>query len=503
MKNKRPLEVIDKKLIRYYCSLCKTYISSEGCVTDHMGHEFIDLAEKSARFLAEYQRLSRIATLLSERRQIHIKDGSLGNIMDDIRTRVLKAKENLSSDINKSMESNAESLVNNFVIQEMYRTKKELAGKDDERLLKVRDELCKLSKDLLVEISASRYENAHKMVNLSKLKEYENIMEDLVKKASNDVNFIKEMRSLKDTKVEYSYNPLAVMGMIRVKSSINKPKRILQFDHQNNIINSYSVEAKKCYSTKVSVGFILPFRFVTIEVFNNVYFSGGDNGHNVYLKSLYLYDELCGALIPLAEMNVSRSRHALGYVKGKDGIYAIGGENDKGVLKSCEYYDIEKNCWSRAPELNEGRCGLSVCSLNATIYAIGGWDEDYLNVVEKFNTAGKKDEWEILHLEKKGLKAGQLIGAIGIKDDEILIFGGYQMKETLVKESYVLNVQNLNMSKKEEMKESDAFIASEVKKIGDNVYAFGYAKGGVHSYDIMKNEWDFIPQSDLKAPFND
>lgn len=494
MKGKDELEVIDKKVIRYYCAPCKKYISSEGCVTEHMGHEFIDLAEKSARFLADYQRLSRIATLLSERRQIHIKDTSLESIMTDIRNNVLEAKEKLASDISKSMEDSADSLVSNFVVKEMHRVKAELAGEDDARLLKLKDELCKISKELLIEISASRYENADKIIDPLKLTEYEKTMKELAANSSNDVKFIKEIRNLKNTKVEYSYNPLAIMGMIHAKSLINKPKRVLQFDRQNNIVNIYSVEGKKCYSTKVSLGFILPFRFVTIEAFNNVYFSGGDNEHSVYLKSLYLYDELCGGLIPLADMNESRSRHALCFVENKRGIYAIGGENVDGSLSHCEYYDIEKNVWIELPELNEKRCGLSACSIGAMIYAIGGWNQDYLNVIERLNTSAKKNKWEELNLG--ALKPVQLVGAAGINDNEILIFGGYQMKETLVKDCYVVDIKNLSLHKKEEMKESDAFIASEVKKIGDIVYAFGYVKGGVYCYDVRKNEWELIPQSD-------
>eukprot|EP00826_Nyctotherus_ovalis_P014958 TRINITY_DN14214_c0_g1_i1.p1 TRINITY_DN14214_c0_g1~~TRINITY_DN14214_c0_g1_i1.p1 ORF type:complete len:501 (+),score=134.30 TRINITY_DN14214_c0_g1_i1:148-1650(+) len=496
MQNKQNFDAIDKKLIRFYCTSCRMYISSEGCVTEHMGHEFTDLAEKSAHFLAEYQRLSRIATLLSERRQIHIKDASIGDIMADIRTRVIQAKENLASDANKTIKANAENLMKNAVVEEMHRVKKELAGKDDERLGKVRDELCKIAKDLLIEISGNRYENADKLINPQRLTEYENTMKELTEKASNDVKFIKEIRNLKDTKVEYSYNPLAVMGMIHVRSLISKPKRVLQFDRQKNLVNSYNVEGKKCYSTKVSAGFILPFRFVTLEAFNNVYFNGGDNDHSVYLKSHYLFDELCGSLVPLADMNESRSRHALAYVESNRSIYALGGENSNGLLNHCEYYDIEKNTWTEIESLNEKRCNLSICSVDAVLYAIGGWNQDYLNIIERLNVS-RKGKWEVVNVGKKEMKPGQLIGAIGIKSEEILIFGGYQVEEMLTKDCYVLNLRQSVLSKKESLREADAFIASEVKKIGDVIYAFGYAKGGIHSYDIRKDEWTWIPQGDL------
>eukprot|EP00826_Nyctotherus_ovalis_P014960 TRINITY_DN14214_c0_g1_i4.p1 TRINITY_DN14214_c0_g1~~TRINITY_DN14214_c0_g1_i4.p1 ORF type:complete len:215 (+),score=35.61 TRINITY_DN14214_c0_g1_i4:76-720(+) len=204
----------------------------------------------------------------------------------------------------------------------------------------------------------------------------------------------------------------------------------------------------------------------------------------------------CGSLVPLADMNESRSRHALAYVESNRSIYALGGENSNGLLNHCEYYDIEKNTWTEIESLNEKRCNLSICSVDAVLYAIGGWNQDYLNIIERLNVS-RKGKWEVVNVGKKEMKPGQLIGAIGIKSEEILIFGGYQVEEMLTKDCYVLNLRQSVLSKKESLREADAFIASEVKKIGDVIYAFGYAKGGIHSYDIRKDEWTWIPQGDL------
>ena len=129
-----------KDVIRYYCTPCKIYISTDTFVKDHLNHETIDLAEKSTRFLANYQKLSQMASLLANRRQVHIKDESIPKIMDEIRGKVLDAKINLQKDIGKSIEETANFLLNNPLVQEMSRKKAELAGKDDEELTEVKEE---------------------------------------------------------------------------------------------------------------------------------------------------------------------------------------------------------------------------------------------------------------------------------------------------------------------------------------------------------------------------
>lgn len=249
---------------------------------------------------------------------------------------------------------------------------------------------------------------------------------------------------------------------------------------------------------EMSIGFILPFRFVTIEACNNVYLTGGDNDHGIFYKSHYLYDELRGGLISLADMNDSRSRHSLARVDDKQRIYAIGGENSSGVLKKCEYYDIAENRWIEAPKLHDPRCGLSSCTIGNSIYVIGGWNQDYLGNIERLDASDDLNKWENVKLNKRStLKPVQVVGAIEIKDSEILIFGGYQAKETLTTDCYVLNVKNMTISTRDDMKKPEAFISSEINKIGDFVYAFGYVMGGIHFYDTTNDKWEFIPQGEL------
>ena len=230
-------------------------------------------------------------------------------------------------------------------------------------------------------------------------------------------------------------------------------------------------------------GFILPFRFVTIEAFNNVYLNGGDSDHGMFFRSHYLYDELRGTLINLAEMNEARSRHALVAIEPKQSILAIGGENAKGATKLCEFYEVAENKWTLGPKLNEGRCSLSACIFKNVVYAIGGWNISYFGSIEQLDTTAAEMKWQMVKLAKKNaLKPSQAVGAIALNDDEILLFGGSQENDTFSKETYAFNVKSLALTNtRSEMVEGDVFISSETKKFDGIVYAFGYEKGGVHN----------------------
>jgi len=493
MENKENRKSNINKSVRYHCVECKSYITSEKYVSSHSDHNVVDLAVNSTDLLAKYQSLARMASLLADRRQLYIKDESIDRIMDDIKKQLLNAKNSLQTDIGKSVDEAAGNLLNNPLIQEMSRVKTELSGKDDQELTKVKNELNRFCKDLLEKITECQFENADKLINSMKLEEHKATIERLSEKAEGDIDFIHEIRKLMKTKVDYSYNPLEALGMIKVQSNITKPPRIIQFDRENNLIHTFNCKTGKVEKAKLTAGFILPFRFVLIETGNNVYLNGGDNDHGVYLKSHYLYDELRSTLITLNDMNQVRSRHALTNVKDK--VYAIGGENEYGILNHCEYYDIKENKWIVVGQLHGARCNLSACSLDNSIYVIGGWNKSYLNTIEELDVSSNK--WEIVKIKEKSLKPIQVAGVVGIIGNEILIFGGYQEGELLTSDCYSFHTKDGKLTKKGDMKVAEAFIASEVKNIDNIVYAFGYTAGGIHSYNTTSDSWQFIPQSDI------
>ncbi len=490
-----------KKPVKGFCQRCKEYVCADCQVTKHFDHdtEIVDLAEKCTRYLADYQKLSRAATLMADRRQVHIKEESIDGIVEEIKTKLAKAKESLQGDIGRTAEQNLKNIGQSPLVQEFARKKAELSGKPDDPLQKLKTELTAICKDLLHNISQNKYETADKLIFTDKLKQYEEEIKKITEASANDLEFIQEIRKLKQTTVEYSYDPMAIMGMIKVNTQVKKPSRIIQFDREKNAINIFNVDSHKAVTTVVNSGFIMPFRFMSAEVCNNVYLNGGDNDHGLFLKSMFLYDELRGGLIPLASMQQGRSRHAVVPIDDKHCLYVIGGETEEGVTKNCEVYDIKENVWRPAPRLNETRCGHSACLLDGkAIFVVGGWNEEYLGSVESLEM-GEDKRWETLRLKKHHtMTPVQICGLVPLKENELLVFGGYRTGEEMTKECAILDVRALTVAKQDkELLEADCFIASEAKRFGDKLYAFGYTKGGVHTFDIGKAEWAYVSQDKL------
>ena len=177
-------------------------------------------------------------------------------------------------------------------------------------------------------------------------------------------------------------------------------------------------------------------------------------------------------------MSAPRSRHTA--VSVDHSIIVMGGENNDGVLSSCEKYDIDTNTWKFLPELNIKRCGLSSCIMNEWIYAGFGWNNNPLNTIERINME-KIMKWEIIKC--KNIEPIQVPGMIPISDTEILIFGGYK-EEKLDEESYILNIETGKEIKTSKLPEPEAFISSEISRVENSIYAFGYSNGGLYKYNI-------------------
>jgi hypothetical protein len=69
-------------------------------------------------------------------------------------------------------------------------------------------------------------------------------------------------------------------------------------------------------------------------------------------------DENTYNLIRRARMHYPRCYHAMGYInkmsynKTEDLLVVTGSKYPESSSKSCEYYDVWKNEWSKLPELN-------------------------------------------------------------------------------------------------------------------------------------------------------
>ena len=97
-------------------------------------------------------------------------------------------------------------------------------------------------------------------------------------------------------------------------------------------------------------------------------------------------------------------------------IFSIAGKDpsteDNSVLyKSVDLYDIDRNLWSIAPELNVPRGQHSSCALRNKVYTFGGFNSFnnktgtclYLNSIESLDAKGfiesKNSIWEIIQVQ--------------------------------------------------------------------------------------------------------
>jgi len=481
------------KSIVSYCQSCKAFMCSDCTITKHFGHdnEIVDLAEKCSRYLADYQKLFHLATVMADCRLVHIKKESMDSIIGSLKEKVINVKKGLLSDIEVSTKISLKIMEKCPLIKEFVIKRADLTERANDPLTKVKNELKTICKTLLGHIAEDNFESADKFISEETLRDYEERVKKISKEASKDVDFIYDLQKLKKTEINYSYNPMTIMGMVTVNTQISKPNRILQFDRQKNAIIIFNVNQGKAAITIINSEFIMPFRFVSIEIGNQVYLSGGDNDHGKFLRSFYLYDEIRGGFIPMADMQQGRSRHALVAIEDKRIIYAIGGETESGVTNTCEVYDVRENDWKMRVKLVERRCGLGSCYIEGRMYAIGGWNKYYLDSIEYLDL--EENEWTLIKVSKKhnALEAIQFPGVAVKQSGEIIIFGGYKEGERLSKETFTFDIKTNRIEKSEELKEPEAFISSEARRVDGKLYSFGYIKGGVHIFDEEKNEWSY------------
>eukprot|EP00826_Nyctotherus_ovalis_P048975 TRINITY_DN5840_c0_g3_i1.p1 TRINITY_DN5840_c0_g3~~TRINITY_DN5840_c0_g3_i1.p1 ORF type:complete len:518 (+),score=95.50 TRINITY_DN5840_c0_g3_i1:59-1555(+) len=471
-----------KNLVKSYCQKCNIYICYDCLVKHHYVHsdKVVDLTEKCCRYLADYQKLDRSIALMADCKEIHIRKEPVDAIINELKRKLAGSTKSLNKDMSNSLQLMDKSSLG----REMIVRRAELAKKDAGALGQMRDEVKKMCKTLRKCLAESKYEATDKLLTENSLQDCEERIKRLSSDIDSDVEFIAELQKFRQDKISYSYDPMAVLGMIKINTLIKKPNRIVQFDSQRKAMVIYNIDTQETLATPLASDFALPFRFAAIEVNGNIYLSGGDD-RSQYFRSLYFYDEVRGGLIPMEEMQVARSRHAL--VEVNNQMYAVGGENESGIIRNCEVYDMKANSWRAAPSLIEPRCAHAACYGSGKIYAIGGCGECYLDSIEVLNIGQKA--WTQIKVREVNI---QFAGAILKEPGEIMIFGGYKENEILSKATFTFDPKTRKIEKGKALKEADAFIASEIKAVDKKVYAFGYTKGGVHVFDEARNEWDYL-----------
>jgi non-specific serine/threonine protein kinase len=113
-----------------------------------------------------------------------------------------------------------------------------------------------------------------------------------------------------------------------------------------------------------------------------------------------------------------RAAHALAAIKGR--LYAAGGANDSGSLRSLEIYDISRRRWSSGPDFpGPARNHTTGAATGGRFYVLGGRDVGNYATAERYDP--RRRRWQKLP-PLRVARAG--IAAVRLGDGRIVVFGG-------------------------------------------------------------------------------
>ena len=154
----------------------------------------------------------------------------------------------------------------------------------------------------------------------------------------------------------------------------------------------------------------------------DLYVHGGYTGANdlsVPTGALLRYDPELGRWRRLPPAPTPRAAHALAVLG--DRLYAAGGANDGGSLRSLEIYDFKRRRWTRGPSFPFGpaRNHTTGIASGGRFYVIAGRDAENYTAVERYNP--RRRVWEDvpdLRTPRGGIASARL------RDGRIVVFGG-------------------------------------------------------------------------------
>jgi N-acetylneuraminic acid mutarotase len=154
----------------------------------------------------------------------------------------------------------------------------------------------------------------------------------------------------------------------------------------------------------------------------DLYVHGGYTGANnlsAPTGALLRYDPERNRWRRLPASPTPRAAHALAVVG--DRLYAAGGANDSGSLRSLEIYDFERRRWAAGPSFPFGpaRNHTTGVASGGRFYVIAGRDAANFTAVERYNP--RRRAWEDvpdLRTPRGGIAAARL------RDGRIVAFGG-------------------------------------------------------------------------------
>ena len=155
-----------------------------------------------------------------------------------------------------------------------------------------------------------------------------------------------------------------------------------------------------------------------------LYLFGGWDG-TLWSAETFSYDPITQQWARRNPMAAPRAYAGAGTVG--DQIYVLGGYDGQTELDTCEIYEPLQDRWSTCPPLNVPRGGIGVAVVGETLYVIGGGWKSYLVENEYLAASGDEPSWQtfssplLQEWRNLGVAAnGTFIYAVGGWDGEFL-----------------------------------------------------------------------------------
>jgi DNA-binding CsgD family transcriptional regulator len=169
---------------------------------------------------------------------------------------------------------------------------------------------------------------------------------------------------------------------------------------------------------------------------STIYLFGGWDGES-YLADGYVYNLNTDVWESLPPMSEARAFATGGLLSGA--FYVVGGQNERGELAFCEYYDPDAGSWADCPAMNHPRAGAGAAVLvaegNNLLYVIGGGIETDTLDSEVYDL--EMDAWEPVEMPMLEGESWHNLAVANI-ETRIFVFGGRQ-GESILDKSYVFS----------------------------------------------------------------
>ena len=220
--------------------------------------------------------------------------------------------------------------------------------------------------------------------------------------------------------------------------------------------------------------------------------SVGGEDDKVVLRSVEYWDPSANLWKQLACLPFAVSKHGL-VVSGDNKVYMAGGEYPDGTASSSVWrYDPSLDVWQEVESMTTARSELGLAMLDGQVYAVGGWQGSRrLDSVERYKP--ESNTWQQL----PKLRMAVTSPAVVAYDGSLYVCGG-----AILEDGDGIDLVQRFDSKNGEWTEAASMMiprsGSAACVLDGNIYVIGGWHAStentnkVEKYDVLKNIWTFV-----------